>query len=778
MSYSQSPSWWITRGVIDTNQIPGDYAPVVAGQLKWMASMAKEELDANLFGGSGTGVAAVVSAFTNAYNLSPVLIGQLKHVAFPFHNRLTNAGYSSSYPWTATIADDEDFAPALIGQLKYAFNFDVTEDTDENGLPDWWESLYGVSSAEGDADSDGLSNYGEYFYGTNPNNADTDSDGMPDLWEVTYGLNPINPSDASDDLDGDGLNNVSEYQRGTYVNNPDSDNDLISDGPEDPDGFGLVWAGPDLNPTIPSPLKFGIHNVFSGLTNLYKVHLGQDNYKRPIVAILTPGTSNVQKIHVMKRFSIPEGGGADWSDSDGLWEMYGRGISSIESPSFSQSVTNFSFSVKPSGDPALVWSLSNQLFYSEWDGTNWVGLGGSLTNGIAIDNVTQAVSAISLAVFTNGAYAGKPGIAYAFTLNYNTNVIKYKFWNGSAWAGLHGSGGNGGVVKEYNVVPTLDLSLAYQTGNVPCISYSKFNLQYPYSTYFIRTYLGNSSQWLALSQVTNGVRYVIPQLRSTINPVNNTITILYRSIYSGSYYDGLWLQQYVPSWQEYAGGDDGVDDSDSGRGLKRGIDTVATVHYLNVWNRDGYHGVGAIWVEEGTNVLARRWNIGGFWEAIGSSTTAQGIHNATTMVVNVNATDCGNNPFVVYFESNQTYKVRVRQHLVDSDGNGLNSLEESYFGITPGTYDSNNDGIPDIISSRLGFYQFDLDSDNDGVSNADEQLLGTNPLLADTDGDGVNDDVDAYPLDPLLSSWPAADPGDHTPPTISITLPNTATLVP
>jgi hypothetical protein len=43
---------------------------------------------------------------------------------------------------------------------------------------------------------------------------DTDSDGMPDYWEKLYGLNP-SADDADDDNDGDGLNNGEEYAIGS-----------------------------------------------------------------------------------------------------------------------------------------------------------------------------------------------------------------------------------------------------------------------------------------------------------------------------------------------------------------------------------------------------------------------------------------------------------------------------------------------------------------------------------------------------------------------------------
>ena len=44
---------------------------------------------------------------------------------------------------------------------------------------------------------------------------DTDNDGMPDWWEKHYGFDPFNPADAEEDLDNDGYTNAKEYRIGT-----------------------------------------------------------------------------------------------------------------------------------------------------------------------------------------------------------------------------------------------------------------------------------------------------------------------------------------------------------------------------------------------------------------------------------------------------------------------------------------------------------------------------------------------------------------------------------
>src|SRR5262249_8494728 len=86
-----------------------------------------------------------------------------------------------------------------------------TRDSDGDGIPDWWEVVYGLNptlnASAGDADGDGLSNLEEFNSGSNPldrdrpsvvgvssiflvdtggRSFDTDGDGLPDWWEKLY----------------------------------------------------------------------------------------------------------------------------------------------------------------------------------------------------------------------------------------------------------------------------------------------------------------------------------------------------------------------------------------------------------------------------------------------------------------------------------------------------------------------------------------------------------------------------------------------------------------
>lgn len=101
-------------------------------------------------------------------------------------------------------------------------NLTLTEDSDADGLPDWWEVQYFTNlsqTATNDADGDTLSNLDEYGYETSPVSGDTDNDGLTDNWELDNGYNPLFFADCMNDEDGDGFGTVYEVYYGTSWTN-------------------------------------------------------------------------------------------------------------------------------------------------------------------------------------------------------------------------------------------------------------------------------------------------------------------------------------------------------------------------------------------------------------------------------------------------------------------------------------------------------------------------------------------------------------------------------
>ncbi len=108
----------------------------------------------------------------------------------------------------------------------------MTEDTDEDGIDDFWENFYFGDLARdgsGDEDGDGLSDKAESENRANPTKKDTDSDGLEDGVEVTEHLTAPNLFDSDGDAIGDGAE-VNEHM--TDPNKRDTDDDGIADNIE------------------------------------------------------------------------------------------------------------------------------------------------------------------------------------------------------------------------------------------------------------------------------------------------------------------------------------------------------------------------------------------------------------------------------------------------------------------------------------------------------------------------------------------------------------------
>ena len=182
--------------------------------------------------------------------------------------------------WDRALGADEVteiYNQGIAGNPLSSF-FPTADDLDNDGLPDAWEEIYGLSISDngstdvnngpdGDPDNDGLTNLAEFDLRTLPNNADSDDDGLLDGVESNSGTfvdaddTGTNPLDS--DSDNDGLNDGAETNSGTFVDandtgtNPnlsDTDGDGRSDSEE-------VEKGSDPNdensvPGLASPILY------------------------------------------------------------------------------------------------------------------------------------------------------------------------------------------------------------------------------------------------------------------------------------------------------------------------------------------------------------------------------------------------------------------------------------------------------------------------------------------------------------------------------------------
>ncbi|MEN8871741.1 MAG: SpvB/TcaC N-terminal domain-containing protein, partial [Akkermansiaceae bacterium] len=194
-----NPIWWQDREVVAEDAEIEDFAPANLGQLKWMATQLHKELDlilplglsaagpshlnlhhdANGNGGHFFPPEEFPSEVISAENHKPANLGQAKNIAKLFYDVLNNInqdwvkdqliasqadpalfGVNSSYrnpasgnfyPWTYDAADDSNYSPLSVGQLKFIFSTRVRSDNEveADGLPDLFElALAGLTNAQ------------------------------------------------------------------------------------------------------------------------------------------------------------------------------------------------------------------------------------------------------------------------------------------------------------------------------------------------------------------------------------------------------------------------------------------------------------------------------------------------------------------------------------------------------------------------------------------------------------------------------------------------------
>jgi hypothetical protein len=125
---------------------------------------------------------------------------------------------------------------------------------------------------------------------------DTDNDGLPDWWEDKFGLNKTNSADAALDLDGDGQSNLDEFRAGTLPNDPAS-NFRITSFQREAGGVRISWTtvgGKSYRVQTNAPAVNGsFTNNFADLS--------------PLISIPGSGESTTNYLHVGAASNSPAG---------------------------------------------------------------------------------------------------------------------------------------------------------------------------------------------------------------------------------------------------------------------------------------------------------------------------------------------------------------------------------------------------------------------------------------------------------------------------------------
>jgi len=151
---------------------------------------------------------------------TPIKAGESASFGFTADKSATENAKAENFQLTAVVIGESalEKVPVDPDNPDNPDDIDYELDTDEDGLPDYYEEILGTDKNKADTDGDGLSDGYEVLYlGTDPLKADSDDNGI---------------NDGDEDLDSDGLTNAKECELGTDPNNADTDGDGLSDGAE------------------------------------------------------------------------------------------------------------------------------------------------------------------------------------------------------------------------------------------------------------------------------------------------------------------------------------------------------------------------------------------------------------------------------------------------------------------------------------------------------------------------------------------------------------------
>ncbi|HMP72123.1 MAG TPA: S8 family serine peptidase [Kiritimatiellia bacterium] len=494
--------------------------------------------------------------------------------------------------------------------------------------------------------------------------------------------------------------------------------------------------------------------------------------------------------------------GTNWVELGG--SASGLGVSQSPALRVSQPVV----AVGNDGNPLIAWRQSygatNRINVARWNGSAWVGFGGSNTNGVG--NLSQAINP----TMTINSF-GNPVVAWEEQAN--PNLIQVWQWTGAAWGSIgtrgaapfasrpHLDAGPGGdiyltYVQVYGSAPAYQIIAERRTGGT-------------------WTSMAGSGANPGVSAITNlnGQVYA-PNISYSANPTprvhvswwtrvgTNTAVQVKRHILGSGSWTGISGSDTFPGVAVMPGSFSNVVMRATPQGVPvvafendgtPGFREVVTYGLISDINPPQFEGLRT--ATGGTNNNVRlSWNV-----ATDNLTVTTNLRYHIYMGTNVyqcfEAPSC--NPTDVFANriatvTNATtfnvtglanYQVRCfAVRAVDGAGNVENNTVILYAGPdAPGVgcfdVDSDGDGLPDwweftwfgsitaanpnttnvvgglsnLDAFTFGTDPFNSDSDGDGLTDWDEvYVYGTNPAKPDTDEDGLNDALElALGTDPL-----------------------------
>jgi outer membrane protein assembly factor BamB len=592
---------------------------------------------------------------------------------------------------------------------------EVKADIDKDGLPDWWEKLFGknIDPAK-DQDNDGLTGAQEFANNTNPLIADTDGDGLLDGAEVTTHLT----SPLSRDSDSDNLNDYDEVT--THKTNPnlaDSDGDTLSDAAEvdvglnpldatdaekdnDNDGFSNrheVLASTNLNSatSIPQITDWGMLDGNS-----------KHNSYQPLML-------NAETFKLRWSASLPNAAAAAATGNDKIYLRTDSNIVSLNA-----------------GTGEFVWSYP------------FSGGGASFANN------------------TVYAHVGGHGATAFLALNSETGALKFSSSHGSQWANYSAptiydgrayiNGGYYGGLVTFNAITG---AKGWEI-STPTVEWADY---WEPAVNELGLFVVAQNKLRALSRVNGSVIFEIesPQPINVQTPIigskGNVLTrgagitsydiatrkVAWQTPNRSSPYSSI----AVGNGQVYAlsGNTITVFDETNGRSLwswtrpntNLTSNIVVTASHLFVADNSNTYAV-----DLSSQIMVWSYAKGGQKLSIGKEGALFVTSYSDVFAIEIEG-DKDADGIPDWWERNYGGDLSAS---ADADYDGLTNLEEFNANTNPLLQDTDGDTLSDSQEVKtLRTNPLSKDSDKDGLDDNIEISLDTNPLVVDTDGDGIDD---------------------------------------
>lgn len=734
MSYYHQGQW---RHLKNWNENSvDDYVVANVGQLKNFATSAASQMKTVLsnYGKEGPEIAAMIEDWKTPSSLeddySALTAGQAKAVAVKFYERLASiyAWPANSQPWPASPTQEtDDFEIINIGQLKSLFSFDILNpdgDFDNDGILNGFEIRYGldfrVANASEDSDGDGLSNLHEYWLGLNPLLADSNGNGI---------------DDGDEDTDLDGVSNWDEILagadpadslNGVYANlinqNYQSSHQLILQGKLAPDPVQLKVTRYNSETSQSDPVP--------NIPVLFEIQEGQGTL------VHINGEENSSRL-------------AAHTNEEGIVTMQFRGHSTKQTTKVRASI------VRPK--PGLTYpSPVNFIMWTSQCATD--------TDDDGMDDIWEdAIVTASQGALPDITWV-KPeddfdGDGYPNIFEFErgtdpTSPLSYP----TADVVLDHAGANHGILPVAHSWNEAITNFALAGGSA----------EHPETRTIIQVMPGTwttGNQSITRSvlisgrgDANTGLPVLVPQGEGN-NVVSVDYTMKYRGVFmmQGIALDGLGLRDVRGMWISY------LFDQIISKPLSKIENCIIRRCEFSAMDYNNFN------INLSFSTILNCGDNSGYG-APGLRLYKSHLESTACLLYNPNATE----EIGAYGGSTWTQNKSMI---------GFNSGIDASGKLQPGEHNRGlhvvGIGMPPQVDID-GEYRHPLmllagadqllDSDGDGLDDLEEISLGTDGFLVDSDGDGVGDDVDAFPLDPFLQSLTSEGPE----PVITLISPSTA----